>query len=78
MPRQAAHTLDQDAIDAFLAGQSTGTLSLAKENDSYAIPLGFTYAPESRDVYFRLGYAPGSRKREYIESTGDATFVVAA
>jgi nitroimidazol reductase NimA-like FMN-containing flavoprotein (pyridoxamine 5'-phosphate oxidase superfamily) len=78
MAHSAAHALDPKAIDAFLGSQSTGTLSLAKDNDSYAIPVGFTYAPESRDVYFRLGYAPGSRKREYIEATEHATFVVAA
>ncbi len=78
MTRSTARALDQAGIDAFLESQSTGTLSLAKENDSYAIPVAYTYAPESRDVYFRLGYAPGSRKREYIEATDDATFVVAA
>lgn len=78
MTRSTASALDQPDIDAFLETQSTGTLSFAKENDSYAIPVAFTYAPESRDLYFRLGYAPESRKREYIEATDNATFVVAA
>jgi hypothetical protein len=78
MTRSTARGLDQDAIDAFLASQSTGVLSLAKANDSYAVPVAFTYDPESRDFYFRLGYAPGSRKREYIETTGQGTFVVAS
>jgi nitroimidazol reductase NimA-like FMN-containing flavoprotein (pyridoxamine 5'-phosphate oxidase superfamily) len=78
MAPSTASALDQAAIDAFLASQSTGTLSFAKENESYAVPVGFTYAPETGDIYFRLGYAPGSRKREYIEATDRATFVVAA
>ncbi|AUV83391.1 pyridoxamine 5'-phosphate oxidase family protein [Salinigranum rubrum] len=78
MIRSTARALDQAGIDSFLESQSTGTLSLAKENDSYAIPVAYTYAPETRDLYFRLGYAPGSRKREYIETTDVATFVVAA
>ena len=78
MTRSTASALDQAGIDSFLATQSTGTLSLAKENDSYAVPVAYTYAPEDRDIYFRLGYAPDSRKREYIEATNDATFVVAS
>jgi nitroimidazol reductase NimA-like FMN-containing flavoprotein (pyridoxamine 5'-phosphate oxidase superfamily) len=70
--------MDRGAIDEFLTTQSTGTLSLARENDSYAIPVSYTYAPEEGDLYFRLGYAPESRKWEFIDSTDDATFVVAA
>ncbi len=78
MTQSTASALDTDATEAFLADQSTGTLSLAKENDSYAIPVAFTFAPENEDFYFRLGYAPGSRKREYIKTTERGTFVVAA
>jgi hypothetical protein len=78
MTRPTASALDRAGIDSFLATQSAGALSLTKENDSYAIPVAYTYAPEDGDFYFRLGYAPGSRKREYIEATDTATFVVAA
>jgi hypothetical protein len=78
MTRSPAPALDKAGIDAFLAKQTTGVLSLAKGDDSYAIPVAYTYDPDEQDVYFRLGYAPGSRKREYIEATDDATFVVAA
>lgn len=77
MSRSTASALDRDGIDAFLASQSTGTLSFAKENDSYAIPVGYTYDADSGDFYFRLGYAPDSRKRRYIDATDHATFVVA-
>jgi len=78
MTGPTATALDQAAIEAFLETRSTGTLSLAKENESYAIPVSFTFAPESEDFYFRLSYGPGSRKREYIEATERGTFVVAA
>jgi nitroimidazol reductase NimA-like FMN-containing flavoprotein (pyridoxamine 5'-phosphate oxidase superfamily) len=78
MDRPAASELDEAEIDAFLDAQSTGTLSLASGDDAYAVPVAFTYAPESGDLYFRLGYAPGSLKREYVEATDRATFVVAA
>jgi nitroimidazol reductase NimA-like FMN-containing flavoprotein (pyridoxamine 5'-phosphate oxidase superfamily) len=78
MPSATASALDQAAIASFLESRQTGTLSLEKANDSYAVPVSFTFAPETEDFYFRLGYAPGSRKREYIEATDRGTFVVAA
>jgi len=78
MSRRTADRLTKPAIETFLETQSTGTLALADRNDSYAIPVAFTFAPEPEDFYFRLGYGVESRKREYIESTDQATFVVAA
>jgi hypothetical protein len=78
MTRSTATALDDTAIEAFLADRSAGTLSLAKENESYAVPVSFTFDSGDRDFYFRLGYAPGSRKREFIDATDRATFVVAA
>lgn len=78
MNQPAARALDQDAIEAFLDDQSMGTLALAKDNESYAIPVGFTFAPESQDIYLRLGYGPESHKREYVDATERATLVVAA
>ena len=78
MDKQIAGALDREAIKAFLKKQSTGTLALAAENDSYAIPVAFTFDRETRDFYFRLGYGVESRKWKYIETTDRATFVVAA
>lgn len=78
MPQSTASRLDQAATETFLDRQSTGTLSLARDDDSYAIPVSFTFAPETGDFYFRLGYGPDSCKREYIEATERGTFVVAA
>ncbi|WP_174811875.1 hypothetical protein [Salinadaptatus halalkaliphilus] len=42
MTKSAANALDQAEIEEFLKNQSMGTLSLAKENESYAIPVSFT------------------------------------
>ncbi|MFC5367125.1 pyridoxamine 5'-phosphate oxidase family protein [Salinirubrum litoreum] len=77
MADATATTLGDAQIETFLGAHSVGTLSLAKDGDSYAIPVGYTFDPESREFYFRLGYAPGSRKREFVEATNSATFVVA-
>ncbi|QKY16069.1 pyridoxamine 5'-phosphate oxidase family protein [Halorubrum sp. CBA1229] len=77
MNQPPAEALDDAAIESFLETQSVGTLSLAKADESYGVPVAFTFDPDARDLYFRLGYAPGSRKREFVDSTDRATFVVA-
>jgi nitroimidazol reductase NimA-like FMN-containing flavoprotein (pyridoxamine 5'-phosphate oxidase superfamily) len=78
MSPATAKALDDTAVESFLETQSVGTLSLAKEGESYAVPVAFTFDPDGRDLYFRLGYAPGSQKREFVDATERATFVVAA
>jgi hypothetical protein len=78
MTDATATVLDDEAIEAFLGTRSVGTLSLARDGDAYAIPVGYTYEPEHGEFYFRLGYAPGSRKREFVEATDSASFVVAS
>jgi hypothetical protein len=78
MTETGATVLDEEAVAAFLDGHSVGTLSLAKDGDSYAIPVGYVYDAEEREFYFRLGYAPGSRKREFVDATDSASFVVAS
>jgi hypothetical protein len=77
MTETGATVLDDAAVAAFLDGHSVGTLSLAKDGDSYAIPVGYVYDADEREFYFRLGYAPGSRKREFVDATDSASFVVA-
>jgi len=77
MNQRTADPLDDAAIESFLESQSVGALSLAKGSESYAVPVAFTFDPGDQDFYFRLGYAPESRKREFIDATARATFVVA-
>ncbi|MGQ4555427.1 pyridoxamine 5'-phosphate oxidase family protein [Halobellus sp. GM3] len=71
-----AYTLgmDDDDVEERLRGVETGVLALARDGESYAIPLAHYYDGES--LYFRLGVTEGSRKREFLRSTGTATYVL--
>jgi hypothetical protein len=71
--------MDAAEIDRFLETQETGVLSMADDDDGYGIPVSFAYEPESDggpNLYFRLGYAPGSRKLQYVEASDFVSFVV--
>lgn len=81
----SATATDMSAVEIaeFLDGQETGVLSLANGDDGYGIPVCFAY--EARDetageggpyVYFRLGYAPGSRKRTFVDASEHVSFTV--
>jgi nitroimidazol reductase NimA-like FMN-containing flavoprotein (pyridoxamine 5'-phosphate oxidase superfamily) len=76
MVEQTVSAMDAPEITAFLETQETGVLSLAADSDTYAVPISFTYESDRNRIYFRLGYAPGSQKREYVAATDHATFVV--
>jgi nitroimidazol reductase NimA-like FMN-containing flavoprotein (pyridoxamine 5'-phosphate oxidase superfamily) len=67
-----------DAIDIgeFLESQDTGVLSLARDDDAYAIPVSFDYEPERQAVYMRLGFGQDSRKRRFLDATARVAFVV--
>lgn len=72
---------DMDAIEIadFLATQETGILSLANGDDGYGIPVSFAYDDADEDgphVYFRLGYAPGSQKRRFVDASDRVSFTV--
>lgn len=68
--------MDAIEIAAFLDEQHTGVLSLAKDDDGYAIPVSFTYDDEEQHVYLRLGYTPDSQKRDFLDASHTVTFVV--
>lgn len=68
--------MDAIQIDEFLASQQTGVLSLAHGDDAYGIPLSFWFDDSDSSIYFRMGYAPGSQKRKFVESSQYVTFVV--
>lgn len=74
MVDQTVSEMDTTAILDFLERQSTGVLSLAEDSDAYAIPVSF--ALHEQDIYFRLGFGPGSQKRTYLDATVHAAFVV--
>jgi len=71
-----AMEMTREERDAFLNEQGVGVLSLARGNDSYAFPVSYGYDADSELVCLMLGYAPESRKREWVDTTETATFVV--
>ncbi|WP_265110185.1 pyridoxamine 5'-phosphate oxidase family protein [Halosolutus halophilus] len=63
-------------IDEFLGHRETGVLSLARDNEPYAIPISYGYDEESRVFYMRLVSTPESEKREFLASTPQSRLVV--
>lgn len=63
-------------IDAFLAQRETGVLSLARDDEPYAIPISYGYDATDRTVYLRLVSTPDSEKRQYLSSSPRARLVV--
>lgn len=46
MNAPTADPLSESAITEFLGDQSVGTLALAAEDNSYAVPVAYTFAPD--------------------------------
>lgn len=70
--------MDALEINDFLASQRTGVLSVARDNDSYAIPVSFAYQPEEQNIYHRLGYGGRSTKRQFVDAVDRASFITYA
>ena len=71
-------TMDALDIASFLETQDTGVLSLANDDDAYAIPVSYAYDDDEDVIYLRLGFAPGSQKRRFLDATNHVAFVVYA
>lgn len=71
---------EMDAIEIadFLATQQTGVLSMAEENNSYAVPVSFAFDEREQNVYLRLGYGSNSTKRAFVDAVNRASFLVYA
>ena len=69
-------SMSPSEIDEFLGRMETGVLSLAREEDPYAIPISFGYDATTRTFYFRLVSTPESKKRAFLESSPDVRLVV--
>lgn len=59
-------------VESFLNEQAAGVLCLAKDNRAYGIPVAFAYDGNKKRALFDLGFAPESKKRSFIEASGDA------
>jgi hypothetical protein len=73
---QTSVRMDAEAVAAFLNEHQTGLLSLARDDDAYGIPVAYNYRRDDERLYFRFGFAPGSRKREFADATEQASFCV--
>jgi nitroimidazol reductase NimA-like FMN-containing flavoprotein (pyridoxamine 5'-phosphate oxidase superfamily) len=62
--------------DALLARHETGVLSLAHDDEPYAIPISYGYDAEARTFYLRLVSTPESEKREFLSSSPAVRLVV--
>ena len=62
-------------IDAYLAEQGTGILSLADGGDAYAVPISFGYEP-GRAVFAYWQFRSESRKVAFSEATERACLAV--
>lgn len=63
-------------IDEFLSENETGVLSLARDNDPYAIPISYGYDADSRTFFMRLVSTPDSEKRTFLSSEPSARLVI--
>ena len=67
--------MDQGEIDAFLADQGYGVLSLADGNTAYGVPVSFGYDGESRLFLYLIQFGDSSRKLEFADETETACLV---
>ena len=63
-------------IDEFLGRNETGVLSLARDEQPYAIPISYGYEASERTFYLRLVSTPESQKRAFLDSAPEARLVV--
>jgi hypothetical protein len=78
MEQVRAVAMDATEIAEFLESQRTGVLSLARSDDAYGVPVSYAYDQDGSDVYFRLGYAEASLKREFVDAAEHVSFAVYA
>ena len=70
------NTLATEAVEEFLNDQGTGVLSLTNEGRAYGIPVAFAYDADDERAVLDLGFAPESKKREFIEATEEVCLTV--
>lgn len=69
-------TLSPTDTDDLLARHETGVLSLAADDEPYAIPISYGYDATDRRFYMRLVSTPESEKREFLAGRPTARLVV--
>jgi nitroimidazol reductase NimA-like FMN-containing flavoprotein (pyridoxamine 5'-phosphate oxidase superfamily) len=69
-------SLPDTETDSILARNETGVLSLARENEPYAVPISYGYDANRRRFYLRLVSNPESEKRRFLASEPAARLVI--
>jgi nitroimidazol reductase NimA-like FMN-containing flavoprotein (pyridoxamine 5'-phosphate oxidase superfamily) len=69
-------TMSGAETDALLGRHETGVLSLAREDEPYAVPISYGYDAGERQFCMRLVSAPGSGKRRFLGDSPKVRFVV--
>lgn len=72
--RRTEMTAEETA--AFLGRQETGVLTLARDDEPYAVPISFGFDADARQFYLRLVSTPDSEKRRFLGSEPHARLVV--
>ncbi|NIS32201.1 MAG: pyridoxamine 5'-phosphate oxidase family protein [Actinobacteria bacterium] len=67
--------MDRDEVDAFLADQGYGVLSLADGGSAYGVPVSFGYDGESKLYLYLIQFGDDSRKLDYADETETACVV---
>ena len=70
--------LDDEEIDALLGTGGVGVISFADGDEPYSIPVSYGYDAGAESIYVRFGFAPESKKREFIDDGVVASLVVMA
>ncbi|MEF8773639.1 MAG: pyridoxamine 5'-phosphate oxidase family protein [Halobacteriales archaeon] len=68
--------MSRSSVDRLVERVETGVLSLAVEDEPYAIPVSYGYDPDDRTFYLRLVSAPDSDKRRFVSSNPEARLVI--
>jgi len=66
--------IDADEVDDLVRDRDHGVLSLARDDEAYAVPVNYHYDGER--VRFRLGADPEDKKIAFATATTTATLVV--
>ncbi len=68
--------MTRSEVDEFVSNRETGVLTLAQNDEPYAIPISYGYNDSSGTFYMRLVSTPESEKRAYLGSSPDVRVVI--
>lgn len=76
MPLAEETEMTDSEMSDFLGRHETGVLSLAQDDQPYAIPISYGYDVNKETFFIRLVSTPESEKRQFLDSSPRARLVV--